>query len=111
MRHYESGAYRPYADAELLDVVCEALRLAPRYSRLSRVIRDISSQDIVAGNRISNLREVAERALRDRGQAPCEIRSREIKQRALSERDAAALRTTAYDTSVGEERFIEVVTP
>jgi len=110
MRHYEAGEYAPYGDAQLLSIVCEALRLTPRYCRLSRVIRDISSQDIVAGNRIANLREVAERTLAARGQAPCDIRSREIKQRALSADDRAALVVTAYETSVSEERFIEFVT-
>jgi elongator complex protein 3 len=110
MRYYESGEYRPYDDAEVLHVVCEALRRAPRYCRLARVIRDISSGDIVAGNRTSNLREVAERALRARGEVPHEIRSREIKQRALAADDSAVLRATHYETTVGREVFLEFVT-
>jgi len=110
MRYYESGEYRPYDDSQVLHVVCEALRRAPRYCRLARVIRDISSGDIVAGNRTSNLREVAERALRARGDEPHEIRSREIKQRMLTEGDAAVLRATHYETSVSREIFLEFVT-
>jgi elongator complex protein 3 len=107
MRHYHAGEYRPYAPDELLSVVCEALRRAPRYCRLARVIRDISSGDIVAGNRASNLREVAERQLRAQGVVLQDIRSREIKRRALGE---ARLRVTQYATSVSDERFIELVT-
>jgi elongator complex protein 3 len=112
MRHYEAGDYRPYDDAQVLHVVSEALRRAPRYCRLARVIRDNSSQDIVAGNRTSNLREVAERSLRKRGIEPVEIRSREIKQRALDNSDAhsAQLSVTRYETSVSEECFLEFVT-
>ncbi|MEY4579897.1 MAG: hypothetical protein RL701_4600 [Pseudomonadota bacterium] len=112
MRHFEAGEYRPYDDAQVLHVVSEALRRAPRYCRLARVIRDISSQDIVAGNRTSNLREVAERSLRARGIEPVEIRSREIKQRVLDDADAlgAELRVTRYETSVSEECFLEFVT-
>ena len=111
MRFYEAGSYRPYEPQELLRVVSEALLHAPRYCRLSRVIRDISSGDIVAGNRTSNFREVAERSLRARGLAPSEIRSREIKLAPLSCASEAQLRITPYRTSVAEERFLELVTP
>ncbi|MET0385498.1 MAG: tRNA uridine(34) 5-carboxymethylaminomethyl modification radical SAM/GNAT enzyme Elp3, partial [Polyangiales bacterium] len=110
MRHYEAGDYRPYDAEELLGLICEVLRRVPRYCRLARVIRDISSQDIVTGNRVSNLREVAERALRERGQAPQDIRSREIKQQRLGDADAARLHVTRYETSVSEEHFLELVT-
>jgi elongator complex protein 3 len=80
----------------------------PRYCRLARVIRDISSGDIVAGNRLSNFREIAEQALRARGQRSVEIRSREIRHSRVGL--GSTLRTTAYATSVAEERFIEFVT-
>jgi elongator complex protein 3 len=74
---------------------------------LARVIRDISSGDIVAGNRSSNLREVAERRLRAQGVKLQDIRSREIKHRAHGQ---ARLQVTEYDSSVSRERFIELVT-
>jgi elongator complex protein 3 len=107
MRFYRAGEYQPYAHAALIEVVCEALARAPRYCRLARVIRDISSGDIVAGNRASNLREVAERVLQARGVSLQDIRSREIKRRTLS---AAVLRVTEYDSSVSREHFVELVT-
>ena len=107
MRYYRAGEYRPYEAEELLAVVCEALRRTPRYCRLARVIRDISSGDIVAGNRLSNLREVAEQRLRAQAVRLQDIRSREIKHKAHGE---ACLRVTEYETSVSTERFIELVT-
>jgi elongator complex protein 3 len=109
MIHYERGDYRPYDHDELAYVLSEALARTPRYCRLARMIRDISSGDIVAGNRTSNFREIAERALRSSGRAPVEIRSREIRGGAFS--GEPELRTTCYATSIGEERFIEWVTP
>jgi elongator complex protein 3 len=108
MRHYEDGSFRPYEYDELLRVLTELLLRTPRYCRLSRVIRDISSADIVAGNRRSNFREIAERTLRARGERVVEIRSREIRHGRVI--GPSVLRTTAYATSVGEERFIEFVT-
>lgn len=110
MRYYAAGEYRPYDRQQLLSLVSEALARAPRYCRLSRVIRDISSGDIVAGNRISNFREVAERSLRERGLSVREIRSREIKLTPLSQPQQASLSSTPYATSVSQERFIELVT-
>jgi elongator complex protein 3 len=109
MLHYERGDYRPYDHDELAYVLSEALLATPRYCRLARMIRDISSTDIVAGNRTSNFREVAERAVRERGQQPVEIRSREIRGAPFT--GEPALRTTRYETSIGEERFVEFVTP
>jgi elongator complex protein 3 len=110
MRFYESGEYVPYTHAQLLQVFEHVLAGTPRYCRLARVIRDISSGDIVAGNRMSNFREVAESALRARGVGLVEIRAREIRDGRFSH-DDARLRTTGYATGIGDERFIEAVTP
>ncbi|HEX2676599.1 MAG TPA: GNAT family N-acetyltransferase, partial [Polyangiales bacterium] len=66
--------------------------------------------DIVAGNRVANFREVAERELRARGVTLQEIRAREIRDGRLGEAQHTALRVTPYATSIGEERFVEIVT-
>lgn len=108
MQHYEAGDYRPYARDELLQVLSFVLEHTPRYCRLSRVVRDISSDDIVTGNRLSNFRELAERELAERGVRGVDVRAREVKHEQV---DAAALtlRTTHYASGLGEERFIELV--
>jgi elongator complex protein 3 len=110
MAYYERGEWRPYGEAELLDVLTECLRRTPPYCRLTRVIRDFSAGDIVAGNRIANLREVAERRLREAGGACRDIRGREIRSAGFRRE---ALRRTAleYETSVGEEVFFQLTTP
>lgn len=110
MRSFERGEWRPYDDRVLQDLLEHCLARTPRYCRLTRVVRDFSSHDIVAGTRVANLREVAERALTARGAVRAEIRAREIRGERFDRR-ALRLRTTAYATSVGEERFLELVTP
>lgn len=110
MEHYVQGRFRPYEHDELLDVLSEVLAAAPRYCRLSRVVRDISSCDIVAGNRIANLRELAEARLLQQGRACADIRGREIRQGAIDP-SALAVHVTEYATSIGRERFIELCTP
>ncbi len=109
MSHYESGAWSPYEHDELLFVVSEALRRSPRWCRLSRVIRDISSDDIVVGNKLTNFREIAEAHLVEKGQAPQDIRAREIRGERFAP-ESLSLRETSYETSVGQEWFLEFVT-
>ena len=109
MRHFEAGEWRPYADDQLLDVVAACLESAPETVRVSRVIRDFSSHEIVAGTRTANLREVAERCLAERGASPRDIRAREIRGEAV-DAEMLVLREQAYATSTGDERFLSFET-
>lgn len=110
MGPWKRGEWRPYDDAELLDVVTDAMPRVPRYCRVTRVIRDISSDDIVVGNKRTNFRQIAEQELARRGQKLVEIRAREIRGEAF-EADALVPRETEYATSSGREVFLEWVTP
>ena len=109
MEFYERGEWKPYSHAELLHVVGEALVRAPRWSRLTRVIRDISSDDIVVGNKLTNFREVALAEVLRQGRVPVDIRSREVRGCAI-DAQALSLRETEYQTSLGREIFLEQVT-
>jgi elongator complex protein 3 len=109
MRFYEAGQWHPYDHGELLQVLCAVLSATERYCRLSRVVRDISSDDIVTGNRMSNFREIAEQALERQGVRCQDIRSREIRQLRFDP-NALSLRVTSYDTGIGAERFLELCT-
>jgi elongator complex protein 3 len=103
------GDWRPYSDPELLEVLTACLDRTPRWCRLTRVIRDFSSHDIVAGTHTANLREVAERRLAERGGVCRDVRSREIRGRGFV-REELRLLGTEYRTSVGSEVFLEYVT-
>jgi elongator complex protein 3 len=105
MTYFESGAWRPYERDELLHLLCEVMPQTPLYCRLSRVIRDIPSTDIHEGNQESNFREVAEKALAERGVKLTDIRAREVKLKTVVEEDVT-LRVFEYDTSVSRERFL-----
>ncbi len=110
MDFYRRGEWRPYRHEELLFVLCEALERVPRYCRVTRVIRDISSHDIVVGNKLTNFREIAERSLRKRGGRCRDIRSRELRARDF-EPEKLTLGVTEYETGSGGECFLEFVTP
>ena len=99
MSHFAEGRYVPYSREELLDVLCDTMPRAPRYCRLSRVIRDIPASDIHEGNQESNFREVAEKEMAARGLVLQEIRAREVKLQTV-EADELELKELTYQTSV-----------
>jgi elongator complex protein 3 len=109
MRYYEQGLWQPYSEAELLEVLMGAFIHTPPYCRLTRVIRDIPSTDIVVGNKKTNFRQIAENELKAQGIALQEIRSREIGAQRVREEDLS-LQEVPYETSLGQEIFLQYVT-
>ncbi len=111
---YEAGAWRPYTEDELVDVLVEDVLATPAFCRVSRMIRDFSSGDIMVGNKKPNLRQLVENRVRERcaqtGEQVQEIRFREI---ATSEVDVEALRldVVPYETKSTSERFLQWITP
>ncbi|MCL2110168.1 tRNA uridine(34) 5-carboxymethylaminomethyl modification radical SAM/GNAT enzyme Elp3 [Microgenomates group bacterium] len=99
---YLQNKYQPYSSEQLLNVLTHHLALVPEYCRVTRMIRDISSHDIVAGNKTTNLRQLVEQ------NTPHiqEIRSREVKNKTLNEKNLI-LDEIIYDTSVSQEYFLQ----
>ena len=110
MAHYRDGSWRPYTEEELLDVLVEDAAATPPYTRISRMIRDISSHDIVAGNKKVNLRQLVERRAEEAGVRFEEIRTREIGTDG-ADVDTLALSVVAYETAVASERFLQWTAP
>ena len=109
-RLYERGAWQPYTEDQLISVLAADMAATPAYVRISRMIRDISSGDIVAGNKKTNLRQMVDAFGQEQRMEVREIRSREI---ATGEVDAGSLRleTLPYATSVSDERFLQWTAP
>lgn len=109
MQYYEKGLWQPYTHEELLDVLTATLELTPEYCRLTRVVRDIPSTDIVVGNKLTNFREIAEKEAKKRGIRRGEIRSREIRNQTVT-MDELHLDETWYAASCGDEVFLQFIT-
>lgn len=109
---YERGTWRPYSEDELLDVLVSDVAATPAWTRISRMIRDFSSHDIVAGNKKPNLRQLVETRLREQGETRGiqEIRFREVGTVCV-DMGALELDVVAYETSNTSERFLQWVTP
>ncbi len=109
MQRYEDGSWQPYTHDELLHVLTACLRRTPEYCRLTRVIRDIPSTDIVVGNQLTNFRQIAEEELSRQGERSRDIRAREIRQRELRAEELR-LDEQRYHTSCSEEIFLQYIT-
>lgn len=109
MQYHQRGLWQPYSHEELLEVVTFCLTHTPEYCRLTRVVRDIPSTDIVTGNTFTNFRQIAERALELQGKKSVDIRAREIKNRRFTLADLQ-LDVVTYETSCSHEEFIQFIT-
>ena len=110
MKLYEGGEWRPYTESELLDVLCADMLNTPPYVRVSRMIRDISANDIVAGNKKTNLRQLVEASLKERAPEVQEIRFREIATAEVA-LDELSMNDYRYETNCTTEHFLQWVTP
>lgn len=107
--YYQKGLYRPYTQNQLLSVLSTILPLIPAYCRVTRMIRDFSSADIVSGNKASNFRQLVESAVLKAGQTIQEIRFREIRRQPIDFKQLK-LKVINYKTSTGREKFLQFVT-
>jgi len=106
---YREGLHIPYSEKELVEVLSKTIPLTPRYCRLSRIIRDIPSSEIEAGNKKTNLRQIVENELERKKIKLNDIRSREIKGESIEWKDVV-LEKLEYKTSVSDEIFISYKT-
>lgn len=106
MQYYKKGLWQPYSYDELLHVISSSIKYTPEYCRLTRVIRDIPSPDIVVGNKLTNFRQIAEDKLKKIGELSKDIRAREIRNEVFSE-DEIKFKVTDYETSISNEKFLQ----
>lgn len=103
------GDYVPYTEEEVVEVLAACKAQVPPYVRLNRVVRDIPTTNIVAGNKKANLRQIAQQRLREQG-TPCQcIRCREIRRDPV-QLDELELRDRVYETDATTEHFLSFET-
>lgn len=108
--HWRDGSWRPYTEQELVNLLADDVLVTPPFTRISRMIRDISAHDIMTGNKKVNLRQLVDLELAKRAQPVQEIRSREIAFGA-AESDELSLSEIAYETTNTSEVFLQWVAP
>ena len=102
---YRKGLYKPYDDKTLEEILVEEMGSVPEWCRIDRVARDIPATDIEGGSKMSNIRQLIEKRLIERG-TPCrDIRSREIQNFDIDPKNIELV-NRAYEASGGTENFI-----
>ncbi len=102
--------YLPYSDDQLKELLKRIKKLVPYYVRIQRLIRDIPAQNIEAGTKISNLREIiAKESKKESWSCKC-IRCREIKG-LYNPAEKTNIFREDYEASEGKEIFLSFETP
>ena len=109
-RLWKAGDYEALSDEEAAELIADIKEILPKWVRLQRIQRDIPAYQIIAGVRKSNLRQLAEEKLRERGGKCHCIRCREVghtslKGRKINPKDIE-LTVESYDACGGTEHFI-----
>lgn len=107
---FEDHTWQPYSEPSLVDVLVSDTCATPAFTRISRMIRDISAPDIKAGNKKVNLRQLVEQRIDSEGLATAEIRHREVSLANVAAEDLS-LEVVEYETTATSERFLQWVTP
>lgn len=101
-RWWRAGKYKPYSDRSLKNLIIKCKAVVPPYVRIIRLIRDIPGESIIAGNKITNLRQV----MRQNGVKCRCIRCREAGSGKLEAR-SQKLEVIEYAASGGREYFLQ----
>ncbi len=102
---WKEKKYIPYSDKSIADLLIKIKQKIPKYVRIMRLGRDIPAPDIVAGNKISNIRQVVHARMKEDGLKCKCIRCREIRNSLSVIRDLK-LHRIDYKSSGGKEIFL-----
>lgn len=102
---YIRREYEPLGDEDAAELVSHIKGMLPRYVRLQRVQRDIPAHLIEAGVKKSNLRQIAGKQLKARGEGCRCIRCREAGLRGAVEGEVQ-MRQEVYKACGAEEHFL-----
>ena len=104
---YKDGTYNPYSDQDMIDVLTEIKKIIPRWVRIMRLHREISSDQIIAGPKLGNLRQIVQQNLKKQNLFCRCIRCREagLSENAINVEDIK-LNREDYESSGGKEVFL-----
>ena len=104
------GEYQPYSTQQLIELIADVKETIPPYCRVNRVVRDIPSTYVMAGNKRTSLRQDVHSEMQRRGRACRCIRCREVRNQKVDP-DNLTLHDLAYSTGKTEEHFLSFDTP
>ncbi len=107
---WKRGEYNPLTIDETIDLLIKIKTAVPKWVRIQRIQRDISSKKIVAGPNMTNLRQKIHEIMNERGLKCNCIRCREIGRHPEDIEKTPVLNVVKYRASEGTEYFISFET-
>ncbi len=109
-KQYAQGKFMPLGTEEAAEIIAEAKKFFPEYTRIHRVQRDIPTKFSLGGIDKNNLRQIIERKLAEKGLKCRCIRCRESginsEKGIAPDYSNTRLSEMNYDASRGKETFI-----
>jgi elongator complex protein 3 len=105
---WQQGAYQPYDEAALVELLADCKTQVPPYCRLTRVVRDIPADYILEGSRASNLRETVQQRLAATGRQCRCIRCREVRSTHIPD-NGLQPRSLSYAAAGGVEGVVPLL--
>ena len=105
---WKAGEYVPYDVDTAVDLLCRMKSVVPEYVRIQRIQRDIPVPQITAGILKSNIRQLVEAEMQERGLSCRCIRCREVGHTGavLEDPDLVVMKDLEYGSCGGTEHFI-----
>jgi elongator complex protein 3 len=107
--YWRRGEYVPYSEAEVTELLVACKVQVPRYVRLTRIIRDIPTTNVVEGNKKANLRQIVQQRMKERGLRCQCIRCREVRRQSVAAGELH-FRIDTYQTDATTEHFLSYET-
>jgi elongator complex protein 3 len=104
---YKQGKFVPYSQEDMIQVLTEVKKIIPRWARIMRLQREISSDQIIDGPKFGNLRQIVQQNLKKQNRSCKCIRCREagLSESSIDISDIKMKREN-YASSGGEEIFL-----
>ena len=103
---YKLGNYKPYSTEDMINVLTESKKMVPKWVRIMRVQREITTEEIVDGPKMGNLRQKVHQELEKQGTSCKCIRCREAGLNNKKEVSELKLERIDYDACGGKEVFL-----
>jgi elongator complex protein 3 len=107
---WREWGFTPYDDETLIDLMADLQGMLPEYLRLNRMYRDIPADQILAGSKLANLRQLTEVRMREKWITRHDISAREIRAKGNNPENAI-LEIYFYEASWGHEYFLQYIDP
>jgi len=103
---YKLGNYKPYSTEDMINVLTEAKKNIPKWVRVMRIQREITTDEIVDGPKMGNLRQKVHQELHKQGMSCRCIRCREAGLNNKRDFSELKLEKIEYDACEGKEIFL-----